>query len=269
MAEAEKNENVTLTKADLKKLLDDTAASTARQVTSELLANMVSKSDNPAAGGMKELAEQLALAIAEVSDQGTNRKRVAPEILAGRAKAYDKMIHLLTEARDRGDAARREGNDIEAARWFPEYIVVAKTYLTDRVIEPWRRIDKDVVPTEIVWRGIPNNALRPHNAIAHKLFEAFQGWVGTEGLLRAESSFVTPGGVVIKGEAPAGSRLNIADEQRPADLEVIGSNDPTAPYIRVLGTIADPARQNVAPKRSLRDNIRTPTPSPTGQNVAG
>lgn len=269
MAEAEKNEAVTLTKGELKKLLDDTATDTARRVSAELLAGMVSKgSDNPAAGQIKELAEQLALAIAEVSDQGTNRKRVAPEILAGRAKAYEKLVKQLSYARDKADEADISGDIDERAKWLPRYIVAAKTYLTDRVVEPWRRVDKDIVPTEIIWRGIPNNSLRPLNAIAQEIFTTFQAWVGTEGLLRAQNSFVTPGGVTIVGEAPPGSRLNISDEMRPSDLEVVGTADPTAPFIRVLGTIAEPARQNVGRQRlTAKEEFSKRTPPATGQTL--
>jgi hypothetical protein len=266
MAEAEKNEVVTLTKGELKKLLDETATDAARKVSADMLASMVNRGDNPGANQIKDLADQIALSIAELSDQGTNRKRVAPEILAGRAKAYDKLITQLSEARDRADAARAEGNDAEAARWLPEYRVVAKTYLTDRIIEPWRRGgNNDLIPTEIIWRGIPNNSLRPLNAIAEKLFSTFQAWVGTEGLLRAESSFMTPGGVVIKGEAPVGSRLNPADDLRPSDLEISGTADPTATHIRVLGTIAEPARQNVAKRPTIRERTAAELARPTGQ----
>jgi hypothetical protein len=266
MAEAEKNEPVTMTRAELKKLLDETATNTARQVSAELLAGMANRGDNPGTGQIKDLADQIALSIAELSDQGTSRKRVAPEILAGRAKAYDKLIRQLSDARDRADAARDAGDEAEAARWLPEYRVVAKTYLTDRVIEPWRRGgNNDLVPTEIIWRGLPNNSLRPLNAIATTLFETFQGWVGTEGLLRAEASFVTPGGVTIKGEAPSGSRLNIPEEMRASDLEVVGTADPTAPFIRVLGTIAEPARQNVARRPTVHERTLAEVARPTGQ----
>ena len=273
MAEAEKNEAVTLTKGELKKLMDETAANTARQVTAELLANMANRADsNPGDGQSKDLAQQIAMAIAELTDQGTNRKRVAPEILAARAKAYDRLIKQLSEARDKADAALDAGDKLEAARWLPEYRVVTKTFLTDRIVEPWRRGgNNDLVPTEIIWRGVPNNSLRPLNAIATKLFETFQAWVGTEGLLRAEPSFMTPGGVIIKGEAPAGSRLGIPDELRAPDLEITGDpTDPTASHIRVLGTIAEPARQNVARKRDTsyagsRDATLREIARPTGQ----
>jgi hypothetical protein len=274
MAEAEKNEPVTMTKGELKKLLDETAKDAARLVSAELLAGMVTKgSDNPGTGQIKDLADQIALSIAELSDQGTNRKRVAPEILASRAKAYEKLIKQLSEARDRADVALDAGDKVEAARWLPEYRVAAKTYLTDRIVEPWRRgANNELVPTEIIWRGIPNNSLRPINAIAIALFSTFQAWVGTEGLLRAEDSFMTPGGVVIKGEAPAGSRLAVSDEQRPSDLEIMADpSDPTATHIRVLGTIAEPARQNVARKREgaafagARDATLREIARPTGQ----
>ncbi len=257
MAEAEKNEPVTLTRGELKKMLDETAANAAREVSAQLLAGMVNRSDNPDAGQLKGLAEQIALAIAEVSDQGTSRKRVAPEILMARSKAYEQLIALLHEARDKVDVARADADEAEEDRWLAKWRVVAKTYLGDQIVEPWRRVsEKELAPTEIVWRGIPNNALRPLNPIAERLFKIYHGWIGTDGLMKAEASFVTPGGVTLVGQAPAGSRLDISEDLRAGDLEVITDpSDPNATHIRVLGTIAEPARQNIASRKGLRSNL--------------
>src|SRR5271157_2329418 len=81
----QKNETITLTKSEL----NDIVSAQVKQFAAELLASKT------ASTGDDGLVERLALAIADISDQGTNRKRVAPEILAQRAKAHVKMVELL------------------------------------------------------------------------------------------------------------------------------------------------------------------------------
>jgi alpha-galactosidase len=50
---------------------------------------------------VERFARAIAASTAEMADQGTNRKRVAPEILEARAKAQTRMSDLLDKARQR------------------------------------------------------------------------------------------------------------------------------------------------------------------------
>lgn len=194
------------------------------------------------------LMEKLALAIAEISDQGTKRKRVAPEILAARARAAEKAEALILECRTMIKQADETGDRAMKAAWSPEYKVIAKIYFNERFIEPWRRdqATKQAVPNEIVWTGMPNEALRPINDIAKRIFALFKESIGSSDKIASIDSrpvWLTARGLVVKGDAPA--RMQVAGNAGFADgLEVKLPNDPTAPEVHVLGTIAPPARQN-------------------------
>lgn len=251
MAEAEKNEPVTMTKGELQKMLAEVAKTAAQEVKTEL---MIGAAKEGAAGtpNMESFAamfDRMAMAIAEISDQGTSRKRVAPEVLANRAKAHEKMVKLIAEARAKADRAHTDGNEEEVARWSPEYRLVSKTYLAEQLLEPFRPgPDRRPIPTEIIWKGAPNQAMRPINEVAKAIYAAFQDSVGSqEGLKGMDNRpfAMTPGGVVVKG-LPAAARREIPQDLLPTDLEMPGGRvDPTASHVRVLGTVAPPARQNV------------------------
>lgn len=189
----------------------------------------------------KAFFSTMALQIAEISDQGTSRKRVAPEVLARRAAAAEKCAKLVTETRLKG--------------LKPEYQVVSKIYFGERIIDPWRRQpDKTVVPQEIIWTGIPCEGLKPLNDIAHDIYALYKESIGsTEKLKSIKGShggivapdnrppWMTPGGLVVKGDAPP--RLAVGQPQDHSP-EAADNNDPNAPEVRILGTVAQPARRN-------------------------
>lgn len=183
----------------------------------------------------------LALTFAEIADQGSNRKRVAPEILAKRAESREEMVRLILKAHvDKRPA---------------EYRVIAKTYLEEILIEPYRTDagTKKVLPTEIVFGGIPNECMVPLNDTAREIHNAFMGAIGgvtgaTKGADLREVS-VTPGGLVIKGLGQAARRQvsNLEDSGAGSPFDTglqIRSNDPRATSVRVLGTVQPPAQQN-------------------------
>ncbi len=211
-------------------------AAAAAKAVGELLAKMpVAASDST--GSNQDFARQMALAIAEISDQGTQRKRVAPEILAQRDKARERMIELLVDARAKG--------------LKPEYRVTSMIYLNERIVVPFRQEANKAVPVEIIWPGEPNDAMRPLNDIARAIYREFQASRGsTDAPVDNRVLSLTPGGLVIKGElpnrviaradeAPFTDQLSIKGETDGAD-----PHDPNADFVHVLGTAADPARQN-------------------------
>ncbi len=182
-----------------------------------------------------ELFSKMALSIAEISDQGTQRKRVAPEILAAREAARKRAQARITLARENGEK--------------PEYRVISKIYFNERFIEPFRLgDDKKPVHNEIVWTGMPNEALVPINDVAKEIFEEYRASIGSTSRLATtdnRSVWVTASGLVVKGDAPA-RRFVASPEPFSDDLAVKMPNDPTAPEVRVLGTVAAPARQNIS-----------------------
>lgn len=225
------------------------------------LRHMVATVQTPAAGPQDASTEQLfrglALAIAEIADQGTNRKRVAPEILAGREMARQKMGELIMEA-------RKLPKDRQ-----PRYRLVAKVYIKEQVVDPYQRNhDKRMVPTEIVFTGAPNEAMRPLNQSAKDIYAQFVASIGGVAAVRsAPPAWMTDQGLVIMGAGPAsaGARglakgpVDLDPDSIPDvgnggtadsdDFEVLDQDDPRLPEIRVLGTVAAPARRTAPGER--------------------
>jgi hypothetical protein len=239
---------------EFKRALAAAVAGVTAQIREELVASLKETGSTPAADDQtRQLFSQMALAIAEISDQGTNRKRVAPEILAQRAAAHERMIKLIIEAKENGEK--------------PEYKLIAKTYLNERLIEPYRvdNLSKQARAVECYWSGIPNEAMRPLNEVARRIYAEYKLSIGSvEQGKRADNRpvWVTAGGLVIKGDAP-GQRRQVASLEEPvtnptapkpaieyADNFVEKNPfDPTAEFINVLGTIHPPARQNASTER--------------------
>lgn len=213
----------------------EAAKAAVAQMSSDLLTR-VKPQDAPGLTDSGGLFERLALAIAEVSDQGTQRKRVAPEILAARLKAQER-------AHDRILQARKDGEK-------PEYRLVSKVYLNEQLIEPFMPgPDKRPIPTEIIWTGMPNDAMRPLNQVAREIYGEFRASIGsTEPIKGADNRPVsmTRNGLVIKGLGAAQRREVSAPAPFEDDLGLKNQHDPTAPFIHVLGTVAPAARQNSA-----------------------
>ena len=172
--------------------------------------------------------------------------------MAARAEAHERCVNLIMNARDKVTKARSEGDKATEAKWLPEYRVVAKIYFNERFIEPFKRLpDKTVASNEIVWTGMPNDALRPINDIARKIYTEFKASIGsTEKLASADNRpvWITAQGLIVKGEPPR--RREGYSESLPSFSEEVevkhDNNDPSAPYVHVLGTIASPAKQNFA-----------------------
>lgn len=238
MAEADK-EVVSLTKGELKAMIAEGAREAAKSAVTEVTTELMAKAAKDGGASLPDFGamfERMAMAIAEISDQGTSRKRVAPEILAARASAQARCIKLINEAR--------------AAGLDPEYKVIAKTYLSERFVEPWQPgPNKQPIQTEIIWKGMPNKAMRPINDVAKAIYAAFDESIGTQEHINGldnRQHYMTPGGVVVKGD-PKVSRREIPAEMLE-DVKITNNSDPTAPFVQVLGTTRQGrARQNIAP----------------------
>lgn len=191
-----------------------------------------------------DLFNRLALSIAEISDQGTQRKRVAPEVLAQRDAAWKRMAALIQDARANG--------------LKPEYKAIAKLYLNERIIEPFVQDVNTKMPVAVTftWTGEPNDGMRPVNDIAKAIYAEFRLSRGSVEAAAKEDTrpyWMTPAGLVVKGDPPprremqAGLSPNFVDDLSvDGDTPVVekNQNDPNAPFVHVLGTVAAPAMQN-------------------------
>ena len=186
----------------------------------------------------------LAMEISQLTDQGTGRRRVAPEILRARQIARENMTNLIIKARAEGKTAT--------------YRVRAKTLLADRVVEPfWIASDHSAQPTIIDWDGVPNEAMVPENKTAKAIHDAFMESIGNSVRVVPEDALaITPGGLVVHGGAAgiSNGKRQVQGEAKQTGTEkaneqglnIHHKNEPGRFVEKnILGTIAQPARQTV------------------------
>ena len=211
------------------------------EAVKEILAKLATAKDGrPADNKDAGWAEEVAMAIASLNDQGVGRKTVAPKILRQRAEARQLMTELIVEMRASGEK--------------PVYRLRNKVYLDEQLIDPvWIGPDHTQRPTEIEWLGVPNEAMIPVNKIAKQIHKAFQDSIGSVENAPQERPIagVTAGGLVIKSGSRAVRPIAVLDEHgaQPSSeggLSVLHKGK-SGQYkeVHVLGTVADPARQTV------------------------
>lgn len=184
-------------------------------------------------GGAADWSRQLAMAIAEMSDQGNNRKRVAPEEMAKRQDARVRLLDTLHDMYQRGV-------DLE-------YQLKRKVVLDEQLIEPlWQHpTSKKQMHTTISWPGEPNDAMEPMNDNAKQVFDL---WVESVGGIkpRNQRQRLTPRGVVIvEGSAPTTREVPQVGSGEATSVRITRREQPgEVVETRILGTIAAPARQS-------------------------
>lgn len=187
-------------------------------------------------------AEKMAMAIAQLTDQGTGRKRIAPEILQQRAKAADRMVKLLIDARAKGNV--------------PSYGMRNKAYLDEVLVYPsYIAPDHTQHQTEIDWPGVPNEAMVPINEVAKEIFAAYKESIGSiDKVVPDDILSVTPGGLTVRGGSrtmqknrPLGTMEDRPDQPTSGTGGLSIKHKQNRPgqhkEINVLGTVAAPARQ--------------------------
>lgn len=178
--------------------------------------------------------DALAMAIATLTDQGTGRKRIAPEEMTKRDKARERMTDLIEKAnRDQSE---------------PAYKLRHIVYLGERRVNPaWIDERHRQQATEIGWYGVPNEAMEPMNDVAKAIYAAFEESIGAVGKRDLGAVSVTASGLaIIKGAA------QIPEAEHTGQTSGRGNMAPTirgrgapAPAVEtnILGTIMPPARQ--------------------------
>jgi hypothetical protein len=201
--------------------------------------------DAPAASIDNKFAEGLAMALAQLTDQGTGRKRVAPELMRKRAEARELMENLLIEARASGKV--------------PKYTLRNKVYLDETLVDPmWLNpATKIAEPTVIEWPGVPNEVMSPENEVAKDIHGAYMESIGSVVKVVTElPAYMTPNGLTVNGRAPARRTNNNGVGEAPVgqglkrpQMDAPGNGDK---LINVLGTVAAPARQSGSSPASAR-----------------
>lgn len=221
---------------EVRRAIADAVAQATSAIRDEIMASL-SKPAAIATGGFD--AEGLAMALAQLTNQGTGRKApVSPDVLKFRAEARERMYKLLEEAHDQN--------------LQPEYKLCAITVLDDQRIDPkWigapHEGQKD---TEIVWPGVPNDAMIPQNDVAKEIFKAFKDSnshnpresLGVpEGL---NKTWLNHGGLVVRAGKATTPEVGGPDNSTDNGLRVKHRSVPgQAKQIHITGTIAAPAVQ--------------------------
>jgi len=205
------------------------------------LKDVVAKASPGAEGqDLAAIIQSMAMAIANVSDQGTGRKRVAPEEIVRREEARVVMFRLIDEANETGTA--------------PEYQLRHLVYLKEQKVNPvWVDSSHRQQPTHIHWFGVPNQAMVPVNDMANRIHRAFLDSIGEKEVAQDLGPMrVTAGGLAIikgppsmigNGEAQHTGGGRMHDTSR--GLAIVGRGAPAkAVETNILGSVFPAARQN-------------------------
>lgn len=218
----------------------DAVAKAASEAAIKVVAEVMAK--GKANVGMDDLVSQLASQIAALTDQGTpmEQRRVAPEVLAERQKARERMGKLIMKAREDGIK--------------PRYRAMNKLYLNEVLIQPYTRgADGNLIEVTFLWTGVPDIHMQPLNDVAKDIYAEFRHSIGVQvdAPLSQRPQWVTKGGLTIEGAAPVSMKM--PDRGEDIDLEVSPgvriANDPRKKRVNILGTVAAPAEQSVVDAR--------------------
>lgn len=206
--------------------------------------------------GMAQMRE-LAMAIAEITDQNEGRpKRVPPAEMARRASARANMEKAIAAARSKAAKFRKAYKDetgrdtTDTGPDAPLYLALGKIYIGENLIEPFQvdAATKKPFPVTFKYLDTPNESMRPLNDAAKEIHGYFVESIGgqTEIVAPMHQAWISAGGLVVQGAH--GIPVSMAEHRSPLpgelDLNVLGPGqfDPRRDRLQVLGTIMEPAR---------------------------
>lgn len=214
-----------------------TAAAIAAAIPTIVAQLSQAKGGIPVDPGEQSWAQGLAMAIAQLNDQGTGRKRVAPEIVKARDEARVEMVNRLIAAKAAGE--------------MPLYTLRNKVYLDEVLIDPIYMDAATKAPraTEIGWPSVPSEAMVPANDVAKGIFEMFSKSIGSAEWSKKPDTFgITVGGLVVKNGAVQPKRaVPSADGYVKTEGLTIThkGGEKNFKEVPILGTVAQPARQAI------------------------
>lgn len=203
------------------------------KIISELVEKRAEAGTQSQPDGDMKIARALAVAIGEMNDQGSHRKKVPAEEMEKRREARERMETLILDARANDDVPEYE---LTGAVYLDE-VLVAATYIDNAHIR--RR-------TKIAWPNVPNEHMTPVNNVARDISRAFMRSIGGATLTAQPSSGplkVREGGLSILHKEAVEKSAPEVGRPRGNDLRIIGRHQPGEIIeTQVLGTVADPAR---------------------------
>ena len=225
---------------EFKAAVDRAVKAASVAIKDQILAQLSKVRDGEAVDeGSEEMnwVKALAMEFAQISDQGTGRKRVAPEILRQREEAHALCLRLIVEA--------------HAAKEQPVYRLTHKVYLNEQLIDPiWIDPLHRQQGVEIGFFGIPNEAMVPVNEVGKRIHKAYMDSIGSvpkpEGE-RALAGVTAKGHVILSGSKAVQPPVALGDQQVDDDGLQVLHRGKGAQYVekRILGTQAPPVRQTI------------------------
>lgn len=206
-----------------------------------------------AGGDLRAIMQEMAASIADMSYQGNKRdKPVDPKIMAARQAGQERLDKLLFDTKTFVRDVREAVYDSEEERLAavrnasPKYRATSKVVLNEVLIDPYRLENKMAVSNDIYWLGEPNDAMRPLNDLAKRIYAEFRASRGSRSAIEKASVkpvWMTDNGLMIEGvRAPA--RRMVSQPIFNDDLDLPVAHDPAARAVNILGTIHEPAERN-------------------------
>lgn len=187
--------------------------------------------------GDKGFASALALAIANLSAQGTNKAPfVPPEKMEAWANARERMVALIIASRAKYGET---GSDDD----LPKYRLLKSQYLNEMLIQPTvvNTITHTVDDQFIVWDEPPNEQMAPANVVAEAIFSAFMGSIG-DTIIKDKpenQSIARTSKGLIMGVRNRGGNEGMGPQMR--DPRIRTDKASSVKHVAVLGTVAAPA----------------------------
>lgn len=188
--------------------------------------------------GDRGFVSSLALAIANLSAQGTNKAPyVPPETMEAWGAARERMMALIVASRARyGETQNLED--------LPKYRLVKAVYLNEMKIEPLYHdtITHQMAEQRIRWDEVPSEAMDPDNDVARAIFAEFKLSIGDAPVKEKAHSGAwarTQKGVIMGVKEGRGGQGFGAPTNDP---RVSTAGAPTmGKHVHLLGTVAHPA----------------------------
>lgn len=225
---------------EFKEAVSSAIADATDEITARILKKLTTARGGDTEAGDQGFAEGLAMAIANLSQQGIGFHKVAPDVLRARSEGRERMMEIIVQAKAEGQV--------------PVYRLKNKVYLEEILIDPIY-IDpasKEQRQTEIEWQSAPNEAMVPVNDTAKKIHKAFMDSIGNHPTKVYEQKGlvgVTQGGLVIRSGSKAVRPVTALAENTPIESGGlrIPHKDKGGQYVEknILGTVAPPARQTI------------------------
>lgn len=189
--------------------------------------------------GDKSFVSGLALAIANLSAQGTNKAPyVPPETMEAWAAATERMMALII-------ATRARYGETQDPIDLPKYRLLKAVYFNEMKIEPQYHDTQShrMADQSVYWDEVPNQSMEPENSLARAIFTEFLLSIGDAPVKEKTSRGAW-------ARTQKGLLMGLKEGRGQSPGFGASTNDPRVPtagapamgkHVHLLGTVAHPA----------------------------